>query len=197
MKIYILRHEDRTQDATMFSPLTEKGLENSIKLIDDIEQIDIDLIYSSPFIRTLQTVYPYSKKYGKKINLEYSIAEFQSSYLIPENSYQVRLPEYLAKSFNYNPNYKSMFEPESFSYPENEHEVNKRVKTFLNKLMTEYLESRKNILIVTHQAICNSILKIVTKDLDYKHTFTSSYPKGGITKIWNIDEWVYKPINYE
>ena len=130
MKIYILRHEDRTQDATMFSPLTETGLNNSIKLIQDLEDIDFDIIYSSPYIRTLQTVYPYVKKYNKKINLEYSLCEFQSSYLIPENSYQVRLPEYLAKSFGYNSHYKSIFDPENINYPENEHEVNKRIKFF-------------------------------------------------------------------
>ena len=34
MKIYILRHEDRTQDCTFFSPLTELGLHNSKKLVD-------------------------------------------------------------------------------------------------------------------------------------------------------------------
>jgi 2,3-bisphosphoglycerate-dependent phosphoglycerate mutase len=196
MKIYILRHEDRTQDATMFSPLTENGLENSIKMIEELEDIDFDIIYSSPYIRTLQTIYPYSKKHNKKINLEYSLCEFQSSYLVPENSYQVRLPEYLAKSFNYNPNYKSIFQPENINYPENEHEVNKRVKMFLTKLMNDNLESRKRILLVTHQAICNSILKIATKDLDYQHAFTDSYPKGGITKVWDVDEWIYKPINY-
>ena len=33
MKIYILRHEDRTMDCTFFSPLTQKGLENAIDLI--------------------------------------------------------------------------------------------------------------------------------------------------------------------
>lgn len=197
MKIYILRHEDRTQDATIFSPLTETGLENSIKLIEDLDNINFDIIYSSPYIRTLQTVYPYIKKFNKKINLEYSLCEFQSSYLIPENSYQVRLPEYLAKSFNYNPHYKSIFQPENINYPESEHDVNKRVKLFLTKIMNEYLETRKVILLVTHQAICNSILKIATRDLKYNHAFTDSYPKGGITKIWNTDEWLYKPINYD
>jgi len=69
MRIYILRHEDRTQDATMFSPLTEEGLENSIKLINDLEDLDIDKIYSSPFIRTLQTVYPYANKKDININI--------------------------------------------------------------------------------------------------------------------------------
>ena len=32
MKLYILRHEERINDATFFSPLTEKGLINSNNL---------------------------------------------------------------------------------------------------------------------------------------------------------------------
>ena len=116
MKIYILRHEDRTMDATFFSPLTEKGLENSIELIDDLKDEKIDIIYSSPFIRTLQTIYPYSKEKNIKINLEYSIAEFQHHKIIPEKSYQVRLPEYLAEKFNYNKEYNSLKYPEEFKY---------------------------------------------------------------------------------
>ena len=62
MKIYLLRHEDRTQDATFFSPLTKQGLENSVKLIKDLEKSNINIVYSSPFIRTLQTIHPYVKK---------------------------------------------------------------------------------------------------------------------------------------
>ena len=77
MRIYILRHEDRTQDATMFSPLTEEGLENSIKLINDLEDLDIDKIYSSPFIRTLQTVYPYANK--KDININAAVSDTEEN----------------------------------------------------------------------------------------------------------------------
>ena len=35
MKIFILRHEDRTQDATFFSPLTSTGLEKSELLVEN------------------------------------------------------------------------------------------------------------------------------------------------------------------
>lgn len=41
MKLYILRHEDRTQDATFFSPLTKQGLENATKLIKELEKVEI------------------------------------------------------------------------------------------------------------------------------------------------------------
>jgi hypothetical protein len=34
MKIYLLRHEDRTQDCSFFAPLTYDGLENAKKLVE-------------------------------------------------------------------------------------------------------------------------------------------------------------------
>ena len=58
MKIYLLRHEDRTMDLTFFSPLTKNGLENSNELVKYLEREKINTIYSSPYIRTLQTIYP-------------------------------------------------------------------------------------------------------------------------------------------
>ena len=64
MRLYILRHEDRTMDLTFFSPLTKNGLEKSNELINHLENERINCIYSSPYIRTLQTIYPYSKKYN-------------------------------------------------------------------------------------------------------------------------------------
>ena len=103
MKLYILRHEDRTQDATMFSPLTKEGLKNSLSLVDTLQDLEIDVIYSSPFVRTLQTVHPFAKSRNKKINLEYGLQEIQHPTLIPENSYTVSLPIYISESFNYNP----------------------------------------------------------------------------------------------
>ena len=87
MKIYVIRHEDRTMDLTFFSPLTKNGLENSVKLITTLEKERIDTIYSSPYIRTLQTVYPYSKKYGIKPKLEYSVVELYQEDNIPKKSY--------------------------------------------------------------------------------------------------------------
>jgi len=44
MRLYILCHEDKTQDATFFSPLTKQGLENSIKIIDDLKKEHINII---------------------------------------------------------------------------------------------------------------------------------------------------------
>lgn len=201
MKIYILRHEDRTMDCTFFSPLTKKGLENSLSLISLLKEKKICRIYSSPFIRTLQTVYPYSEKYKVPINLEYSLAEFQHDEIVPKRSYCVRLPEYLAKDFNYNKCYHSEFEPENFNYPEKIDDVKRRVKKFISNLIRNHHDKEINILIVTHQLPCNIISELSHKHSsdcsDKEYTLDTTYPTGGLSKIFDGNTWIFDPINWE
>jgi 2,3-bisphosphoglycerate-dependent phosphoglycerate mutase len=198
MKIYILRHEDRTMDATFFSPLTKEGLDSSVKLIEVLKKEGIDKIYSSPFIRTLQTIYPYSKTIDKKINIDYSLSEIQHPHIIPEKSYQVTLPLYLSESFNCNDKYTSLFNPTDYSYPENEKVVEKRVKRFINKIITDEFKSDHNIVIVTHQIVCNILLQLANKlNKDIHIDSAYNYPKGGLTQILDKKKWIYKPINWE
>jgi len=198
MKIFILRHEDRTMDGTFFSPLTQDGLEKSIKLIEILNKCQIDTIYSSPFIRTLQTVLPYSKSKGVKINLEHSLSEIQHPHLIPIKSYQINLPQYIAEQFNYNPNYTSNLDPANHKYPEDEKNVNNRVKQFISKLITENVDTKHNVLIVTHQIVCNCLLKIATKKIkDINIESTYNYPKGGVTRIFDTNNWGFEPINWK
>tara|TARA_B110000879_G_C11136758_1_gene498490 strand:- start:372 stop:983 length:612 start_codon:yes stop_codon:yes gene_type:complete len=200
MKIYILRHEDRTMDCTFFSPLTQKGLEKSIELIEKLKDNKINLIFCSPFIRTLQTVYPYSEKHKVNINLEYSLAEFQHDEIIPKRSYTVRLPEYLAKDFNYNNNYNSEFEPENFNYPEKIDDVKKRVKRFFSNMIRNYYNQDVNILIVTHQLPCNILSQLAyekrTNNNDSEYSLDVNYPKGALTKIFEDNEWKFDTINW-
>tara|TARA_B110000908_G_C10266319_1_gene464340 strand:+ start:1482 stop:2093 length:612 start_codon:yes stop_codon:yes gene_type:complete len=200
MKIYILRHEDRTMDCTFFSPLTQKGLENSIDLISKLRESEINLIFCSPFIRTLQTIYPYSEKYKINLNLEYSLAEFQHDELIPKRSYSVRLPEYLANDFNYNNSYVSEFEPEDFKYPEKIEDVKKRVKKFFQNMIRNYHDKKVNILIVTHQLPCNILSKLSyekrKENNDSEYSLDVKYPTGALTKIFDDNKWEFEPINW-
>ena len=198
MKLYILRHEDRTQDATFFSPLTKDGLENSEKLIELLKELNINLIYSSPFIRTLQTIHPYAKYKNLKINIDYSLSELQHPDLIPPNSYQVTLPKYIAKDFNYNKIYESLIQPTQFKYPEDEQAMMKRVKKILTKILTNH-KGDENIIIVTHQGICNMILKIVGKAIKNERLkkFKFKYSTGKVTKVFDTDKWVFKNINWD
>jgi broad specificity phosphatase PhoE len=198
MKIYILRHEDRTQDATFFSPLTKDGIINSKKLVKILRGLKINRIYSSPFIRTLQTINPYSEQFNVKINLEYSLSEIQHPHIIPEKSYQISLPEYIAESFNYNPKYKSLFSPREHVYPEDEKIVQHRVRKFLTELINNRITRQENILLCTHQVVCNAILKMATKSMkDVDIDFDYNYPKGALTLVFDKDEFLFEPVNWE
>jgi broad specificity phosphatase PhoE len=199
MKLYILSHEDRNQDATFFSPLTKQGLENATKLIKELEKVEISHIYCSPYIRTLQTIHPYSKKHNLKIKLEYGLSEINHEDIIPKKSYQVRLPEYMAELFNYEPNYNEKFAPEEFTYPENEKNVYKRVRNILKYIISVHNTSNDNIVLVTHQIVCKLILKIVKKYgvLKPNKEDLLAYPKGGLTEVFDNTYWVFKPINWK
>jgi len=196
MKIFILRHEDRTQDASFYAPLTKNGLEKSKKLINKLEELNINHVYSSPYIRTLQTVYPYVKIHDKKIKLEYSLSEINDLQLIPKNAYGAYLPEYLAESFLYDENYKSFMQPSELKYPENEKDVICRTKNFLKNVITNHYKSDDRVLLVTHQVVCNNILNLINKNLNNKE-ITNNYQIGAITLVFEGDNWNLKPINWK
>ena len=188
MKIYILRHEDRTIDCSFFAPLTKKGLENSIKLIDYLLPLNIDDIYCSPFIRTLQTINPYIKKTNKKLNLEYGLMEIKHESIISPKSHNVELPIYLAEIFNYDNTYKTLINTNQIKYPENTNNLRQRVIFFLRDLLVKNYKTKKNILLVTHQGICNIILSIIKAN-------EPEYKLGKISLIFDTDNWTLKKIN--
>jgi 2,3-bisphosphoglycerate-dependent phosphoglycerate mutase len=199
MKIFILRHEDRTQDASLFAPLTKIGLDKSLKLANILDEINITTIYSSPYIRTLQTIYPYVKKKGKNVKIDYSLSEINDDNLISKNSVGTNLPEYIAESFLYDSQYKSVIQPENIPYPEKEKDVQKRIKQFLKGIILNHYQKDDNIIIVTHQVVCSNILKIINKltGKNIDESNTKNYPIGGLTLVLNNLDWVFQPINWK
>ena len=207
MKIYVLRHEDRTMDLTFFSPLTRNGIEKSVKISEVLKKLNIDNIYSSPYIRTLQTVYPYSKDRKLPIKLDYSLTELYQSDNIPKKSYSVTLPEYIAESFNYDDSYTSSIKPTEIEFPESISNFKKRVKSFLNEIIINNHKSNKSIILVTHQGVINIINNIIQKskisnldkNLDENSNLKEDefhYPKGAITKIFEDNKWTFEKINW-
>ena len=194
MKIYILRHENRTQDCSFFSPLTELGLSNSNKLVSLLNELNIDIIYSSPFIRTLQTIKPYILYSKKNINIEYGLSEIHHSDIITKKAVGIILPEYIAKSFNYNCNYISIINHTDIKYPEKYSDIIIRIKKILYNLIKKYYNTNINILLVTHQSLCSAILEIVNKYNIIDNHIIHNYPKGKLSLIYN-NNWVYKILN--
>ena len=210
MKIYILRHEDRTMDLTFFSPLTKNGLDKFLKISDELVKLEINSIYSSPYVRTLQTIFPYSKRTSLPVKLDYSLTELYQSDNIPKKSYTITLPDYISKSFNSDENYNSSIKPTEVEFPEKISNFKKRVKTFLNEIIMNNYKSEKNIILVTHQGVIDVIHKIISKSknkptaseirVDANSTLKEKddfhYPKGAITKIFENNKWTFEKINW-
>lgn len=75
-KVFLLRHEHRGNTISFDTPLTPIGLERAEQIIaPQLQQLNIKTIYSSPFVRTLQTIRPFCEKTNLKINLEWSLVE--------------------------------------------------------------------------------------------------------------------------
>jgi len=199
MKIYILRHEDRTKDCSFFSPLTEKGLIKSNKLIKILKSHNINLVFSSPFIRTLQTIHPYLKATGNKVNIEYGLSEIQHSSIIAPKTFGVILPEYMEKHYNYNSEYKSFISHDGMKYPEETLDCYNRTKRMFKHIIEEYYKTDLNILLVTHQGICTSILRFINDSSPkYKNKLNQEikeYKKGQLSLIFDICDWKFEKLN--
>ena len=76
MRLFLLRHEERPKEVGFYTELTEEGKKNSINKIKQLEKLNIDKIFCSPFIRCVQTIEPFCLKHNKIINIDCSLGEY-------------------------------------------------------------------------------------------------------------------------
>lgn len=185
MKIYILRHEKRFGKPSFETSLTEKGSNDAKKLVKYLENLDIDIIYCSPFKRIIQTIEPYLISSKKKVNIDYSLYEFISSKDFSQKD--VRLINSSIYGYDYvNVEYNSVTPVEKIVYPESKEDLNERLNNFFENINRE---SQKNILLVTHMSPIHNILKNQNINLE------KQYPQGGLSLIYN-DKNVFEKINF-
>ncbi len=189
MRLIILRHEERYESSLFFTPLTNKGICNSEELINKLPK-NIDIIYSSPFLTALETIYPYCKKYKKKINSENAFYEFCEKPDFNFHNYRHWITEYEKSNFRYlkeiiNNNYESKVYVSNILFPETNRDIQNRVFPFIYNLCKKYKNTDKTILIVTHMTICNYIKKFFDKNVDINKKF----PMGFFEEIIITNKW--------
>lgn len=175
MKLILLRHEKREDYPGFYSNLTSDGLKDSIKLEKKLNKIDIDIIFCSPFIRTIQTIYPYSFKNNKKINIEYALHEYKHNpYFLFENEiYSIKDIKDKNLTTIINNNYKSKFSKNDFNiiFLENEEHLQFRLNIFLRYLFNNKNLKDKTILLVSHKGVINRIKKTLGFDISMDNNF--------------------------
>lgn len=181
MIIYVVRHELRYNNPTFFTSLTNKGQNNAEKLSEKFNNINFDIIFSSPFLRTIQTVLPYCKNYNKKINVEYSLYECTNDKLFNESNYHQdwkSIKEFIPEIDDYiNKDYKSFID--RIKFPETNKSFNNRIFNFMNKIIKEYKNTNKKILIVSHMSPVIELLKV------YRRQFFTFYEEGRMTFLYD------------
>ena len=186
MKLYVMRHCERNlNDCSFESPLLPIGLHNAKMAYSNLNCKNINVIYSSPFLRTIQTADFYSKIKNIPINIDYSIAEYIShedkNKMFSRNDFIIY--EEWKREFNLNIDFKSMLKL-TYNVNENEWMCINRVFNFLEFLKKKYENTNKNILLVTHMSIVNILLGFDTGKI-YKKSFDidEPYPMGLIIEL--------------
>tara|TARA_Y100000996_G_scaffold409668_1_gene390722 strand:+ start:951 stop:1523 length:573 start_codon:yes stop_codon:yes gene_type:complete len=165
MKLYILRHELRPmEDDSFYVELLPEGVKNAdTSLKELLNSLELDHIYSSPFIRTLQTVRPYSVENKMKIKTDYGIAEAIQCTSFKDDL-NITLSNKEKKYYNVEHLYTSVWNKSSLKYRESHSQIKYRIKVFINYLQRTYENTDKNILIVTHMGIVNYILSTLSSE---------------------------------
>ena len=180
MKFIIIRHGERFDSTLYFTPLTTNCLKQADKLADILKACKIDIIYSSPFLRTLQTIYPYCIENNKKVNIENTFYECLNSnefnYHNYRHSYKELQNAYPHLGSIIDENYNTKLFVSNISYVEDYKQVKNRVFPFIYNLCQEHKNNDTVILIVTHTTIVNTIRKFFDSDIDFEDNVEEAKP---------------------
>ena len=179
MKIYLLRHGMRKfEDHGFYSLLTPEGEKQAEELVETLEDLKINQIYSSPFIRALQTIKPYSEKSKISVKVEYGIYEdIEEPWFCPEE-FQYTLTADEKEKYRVDETYESYFPMEGIKFNESFENVQARVDMFLNYLLIQHQNTTDNILLVTHMSVVNALLSTYEK-----REKESKFPQAGLIEM--------------
>ena len=173
MKIIILRHFKRHGCPLFNTSLTVEGLKDAENIIEELNKLLIDDIYCSPFLRTIQSIYPYAKKFNIKLKIDNSLYEATNDQLFTDENIMNNYHSH----FENNPDFKNIIDNDYRNYlllykiypQEGNERLLKRVHDFIENVILK--SSEKTILIVTHQSICNAIKKFFNKNVKISDKF--------------------------
>ena len=161
MKLFLLRHFQRFNDTSFYSSLTLEGFTNSFLIIEELKSKHLNYIYTSPFLRALESVYPFAKQENIEIRVEPIIGEmrnsnnFEPAYLFEKGIESIPLKYFQVSDIHYRPlcDKLEVKEPESFD------DVVKRTIEFVEHLNKLHSKNAR-ILIVTHSSVINAFKRI-------------------------------------
>ena len=201
MKILLLRHEIRNlRDPTFYSPLLKEGLNNAVQLANILKNYKIDLIFSSPFKRVLQTIEPYCNLYNKNnykkilVNIDYSLYEQIGEHSNVDINFKRNNFRKVLKNtdFGYNlinKRYKSYIPITDVKFTFDTYE---RSQNFLKYIIYKYKNTNKNILIASHEGILLQMLEYLFE----KDKIINNIPMGGLIMCYDNGKTTFNCLNF-
>lgn len=155
MKVYILRHgttcwneQGKTQGRSQ-NRLSKSGIKLAEETAENLKNTQIDVIYASPLMRTMQTAKIINKYHNVKIIKSELITE------IDQGIFSGRLYKTLTDEEK-----RLKKERHPSTGMESMENVFKRVKQFAETVLKN--EKHENILVVSHNVICSNLSLVLT-----------------------------------
>lgn len=164
LNIYFIRHAETiysSEDQDFNRPLSQKGLKDAKELINDFKDIQIDAIYSSPYLRAIDTIKPIAETKELEIFLINNLKERKVA------------DHYIDDFFEFATNQWNDFE---YSLPGGESlkEVQKRGIKALQKIINNHQEG--NIIVAGHGTWLGVMLNHFDNFYDYEFWKTIQMP---------------------
>jgi broad specificity phosphatase PhoE len=155
-------------------PLSAEGFDQASSLAQELSQVTIDRIYTSPLLRTIQTVDPLARLIQQPIRLEWGLCEWLCEDWTVGFPETTPIDELIRCYPNIDPAYKSLVLP---CYPETAAELDARIEIIAGKLVEC---NSGNILVIAHKGSSLGIAAILTGNDDWK---SYDLPCGGVIKL--------------
>ena len=185
-------------DDNFFTSLDKNGLDTADNLTNIASEYLPDHIFCSPFLSSLQTIFPISNKYSIKVNIDNALYPInmvnieKSSDICPKNLSLFKTHNYTELSNHYeyltdiiNHYYTSSILSNNISVIETEGEVKNRVFPFLFNIINKYKDTDKTIMFVSHANLCSYISKYLKIVYNEKNISNKKF-EDGKTFIFDI-----------
>lgn len=163
-------------------PLSDDGMMQAKQLAKRLKSEKIAHIFSSPFLRTIQTAHEVAETLNLSLNLENGLGEWLNQDWMSETPELHTQQELTIKYPLINWDYKSLVIPQ---YPESEITVINRIGETIKKIVTQYSD---NILIVGHSiTVLGATTALLNSNVEMKPSLCSLTQLTNYRHQWKIE----------
>jgi broad specificity phosphatase PhoE len=160
-------------------PLSPQGFEQAAKLVEKFSSIAIDRIYTSPFLRTIQTANPLARSLQLPIQLEWGLCEWLCQSWTSELPQTTPIHELVVDYPEIDATYQSLVVP---CYPETIAELDTRITMLADKLSQD--NNDQHLLVIAHKGSALGIAKALTAESRWQNYDLAC---GEMIKLTNLD----------